>query len=88
MRINVLDIGSRKLGALSERVRKRAKANGIPPEEAFREALRGWLERTAAINPEAESPRDAVLEATEEELAALKVVLAAMRSYDEAPSEG
>jgi hypothetical protein len=82
MRINILDVPSRELDHLCERVTARAIARDLPPEEAFRQALRGWLERTGEGLAEPERQGDRVLEATEAELEALKAVLAAMRSYD------
>ena len=81
MRMNIIDVDSREIKALYERVRQRANSNGIPPEEAIRQALRGWFEQTSEARRPEES-RDRVLEATEAEYRAIAAILAAMRSYD------
>jgi len=65
MRINVIRTQSRDIDALFERVTMRAKAYEISPEEALREALRGWLEKTEG-KPVPEHPEDRILEATRE----------------------
>jgi hypothetical protein len=79
MKVNILKVKDRELDSLLERVKQRAESLGMPPEEAYREALRAWLQHFSEPAPE---PEGAVLEATDQELAALKLVLSAMRTYD------
>lgn len=77
MKISIIPVDDRTLQALIDRFHARADAYGIKRDEAMREAMRKWLERTDGV----ESEETRVLEATETELVALKAVLAAMRCY-------
>jgi hypothetical protein len=79
VKIKIIPVVDRTLQALIDRFHERADALGIAHDEAMREALRSWLEHTGVETDER------VLEATESELAALKAVLAAMRSYNAPP---
>lgn len=80
MKITWLNVSDRDLDALLERVHQRAESLGVSREEGYREALRMWLGRFGDV--EKDEPTSTILEGTQTELAALKAVLAAMRSYD------
>ena len=82
MKITVLNVADRSLDNLLERVHARAEALGISREEAYRDAFRRWLEHSSDTHVDAPAPDCTFIEATPAELAALKLILAAMRSYD------